>query len=66
MIALTIARGSGPIVGVFTYTTMTCPSHTYQVVENAGALHGTKVRPQGIITAFWVTPSSGAGRADCK
>lgn len=66
MIALTISRGSGPFLGVFTYTTMTCPSHTYQVVENAGALHGTKVRPQGIITAFWITPSSAAGRAACK
>jgi hypothetical protein len=66
MIALTLSRGSGPIAGVFTYTTMTCPSHTYLVVENAGALHGTKVRPQGIITAYWKTPSPAAGRAACK
>jgi hypothetical protein len=58
MIALTIAQGSGPFLGVFNYTTMTCPSSTYRVVENDGALNGNGVRPQGIITAYWVTASA--------
>jgi hypothetical protein len=55
MIALTISRGSGPLAGVFTYTTQACPSSTYRVVENSGALNGNGVRPQGIITAYFVT-----------
>jgi hypothetical protein len=68
MIALTISRGSGPFLGVFTYVPdpdNECPVDEYRVVENAGALNGNGVRPQGIITAYW-TPITDISSAACK
>jgi hypothetical protein len=52
-IALTVARGTQSLVRQqFTYSTNTCPSFTYIVAFNTGALNGNGVRPQGIKTAF--------------
>jgi hypothetical protein len=68
MIALTVARGSGPFLGLFTYVPNpegACPTEEYRVVENAGALNGTGVRPQGIITAYW-TAITDASPLACK
>ncbi len=58
LIALTLARGSQPVPGVqviqYKWNSETCPDfeYTYTVVYNEGALNGTGVRPQGIITAY--------------
>jgi hypothetical protein len=58
-IALTVARGQeNPPFQYFTYKVNACPSYTYKVVYNAGALNGTGVRPQGIITAYAETSSA--------
>lgn len=52
-ISLTVARGTKSLVAqVFTYSTDTCPSFTYIVVFNTGALNGNGVQPEGIITAY--------------
>jgi hypothetical protein len=63
-IALTVARGQqDAIFQIFTYvlSRSTCPTVTYKVVYNDGALHGTKVRPQGIITAYAVVTEAVPG-----
>ena len=52
MIALTVAQGTIEPLNVIDYWTQTCPSRGYRVVYNDGALNGTGVRPQGIITAY--------------
>jgi ABC-type antimicrobial peptide transport system permease subunit len=65
LIALTLARGSQPIPGQqvlqYRWSSTTCPTYnfTYTVVYNQGALNGTKVRPQGIITAYESVTVSG-------
>ncbi|MFI1177900.1 hypothetical protein [Streptomyces melanogenes] len=51
-IANTVARGRQSFG--FYYTNLNqCPPMTFKVVFNDGALGGTGVRPQGIITAYY-------------
>ncbi|MFE0640113.1 hypothetical protein ACFW2Y_00575 [Streptomyces sp. NPDC058877] len=51
-IANTVARGKQSFG--FYYTNLAqCPPVTFKVVYNDGALGGTGVRPQGIITAYY-------------
>jgi hypothetical protein len=60
-IALTVAQGT-QIIGKqkFVYSSNSCPSFTYDVVFNTGALNGNGVQPQGIITAYQETASARA------
>lgn len=52
MIASTVARGKQTF-GFYYQNLTQCPRMTYKVVFNDGALGGTGVRPQGIITAYY-------------
>lgn len=60
-IALTVAQGQQSLTQQsFIYSSNSCPSFTYKVVFNTGALNGNGVRPQGIITAYQVTAAASA------
>jgi hypothetical protein len=59
MIQLTLAQGVQTSPGVYQYTVPQCPPLVYRVVYNGGALNGnSNIAPQGIITAYEVTPSA--------
>jgi hypothetical protein len=62
MIAVTVAQGTIQPLNVIDYWTQTCPSRGFRVVYNDGALNGTGVRPQGIITAYPLTAASAVAR----
>jgi len=67
-ISVTVARGTqDPIFHIFTYVISgnTCPTVTYKVVYNDGALNGNGVRPQGIITAYPVVTESTVNATSC-
>jgi hypothetical protein len=67
-ISVTVARGAqDSIFQIFTYVISgnTCPTVTYKVVYNDGALNGNGVRPQGIITAYPVVTESTINAPAC-
>ncbi|GGP00377.1 hypothetical protein [Wenjunlia tyrosinilytica] len=51
----TFWRGTPNDAGGFSMYTDTCPPMEYfRIVYNAGAYHGNGVRPQGVITAYYI------------
>jgi hypothetical protein len=58
MIAVTVSQGAQLPLNVFQYQVPQCPPSWYRVVYNQGALNGTGVRPQGIITAYPTTTAA--------
>ncbi|MYS61143.1 MULTISPECIES: hypothetical protein [Streptomycetaceae] len=52
MIAQTVSRGN-QMFGFYYLNLNQCPAMMFKVVFNDGALGGTGVRPQGVITAYY-------------